>query len=191
MGSTGLTATETGVTVARNIAAVVVLLLFANSPVPAALASVLVAVTLLAVPIGLRPERVSVDGPHQARSNASAFASNFVFGLGLIGGLELLVRSHGHPSGLAAVLLVAPAIWVAWVAGREVRRVFTDDATEFEAFVVVRAAAVSFVVLLATSLLYALGELLFDLPSVHAWWVLVVGAAQFGITLKLLRDRLS
>jgi hypothetical protein len=187
---------ETTPTVARNVIAIGLLAVFADSNRwPVVAAAVVVAAALLAVPNRTGKQPTLSGFPMVPNSRRRTAILNFVFGVGLIGGLVLVMHRHGRATRLIdAITFIAfavPGAMVLETVRRVLVQVLRDDRTEFEAFVVVRAAAIAFAVLWAVALLYAIGDVLIELPRPSAWWVVVFGATEFTLVLRILRGRLS
>ena len=121
-----------------------------------------------------------------------AAAANFVFTIGASGGLALVVRGDLSDTSVKAAVALAigiPGLVIATSVVLAARTVLRSDATEFEAHVLVRAAALTFGVGIACVALYTAAEALFDAPTLHAWWTLAAGIGLFIVCLRAVRGR--
>lgn len=132
---------------------------------------------------------------HLAGSRWRAFAANVVSNVGLWGGIALLVAWAGDLSMVRRALIVAafalPAGVALWAAIAAIAAIVRGDATEFEAHLLTRSAALALGGLTVLSLGYGVAELVIAAPTLSAWWVLAAVVTAWSASLQLLRRRMT
>lgn len=132
---------------------------------------------------------------HLTASRWRAFAVKCVSNVGLWGGIALLVAWAGDLSSVRRALIVAafalPAGVALWASIAAVAAIVRGDATEFEAHLLTRSAALALGGFVLLSLGYGVAEVVIAAPALSAWWVLAAVVAAWSASLQLLRRRMA
>lgn len=138
---------------------------------------------------------VKATTAHLAGSRWRAFAVSLVSNVGLWCGIALLVSWAGDLSPTRRALIVAafalPAGVAVWSSIAAIAAIVRGDATEFEAHLLTRSAALALGGLALLALGYGVAEVVLAAPTLSAWWVLVAAVAVWSASFQLLRRRMA
>ena len=138
---------------------------------------------------------VEATTAYLAGSRWRAFAANIVSNAGLWGGIALLVAWAGDlsPTRRAAVVtaFALPAAVTLWASIAAIAAIVRGNATEFEAHLLTRSAALALGGLALLSIGYGVAELVISAPHLSAWWVLAAAVTVWSASFQLLRRRMA